>query len=100
MSELVPGGAQTLSKMKRRFPGAYPRSLVHATGARVMDAQGRIHVDWIAALGAVSLGYADPDVDRAVFAQVSHGPIFSLPNVALEERVARRLVEIGRASGR
>ena len=35
--ELIPGGAQTLSKMRDRFPGAYPRSLFSGRGAKVRD---------------------------------------------------------------
>lgn len=94
MGELIPGGAQTLSKMRGRFPGAYPRSLVGGSGATVCDSEGFWYVDWICALGAVTLGYNDDQVDEAVREQVAAGPIFSLPNVALEERVAQRLVDL------
>ena len=90
MSGRVVGGAQTLSKMRQRFPGSYPRSMVRGRGAHVM-ADGCWYVDWSCALGAVSLGYGDHVVDEEVKGQVERGPIFSLSNVELEERVAERL---------
>ena len=91
---LIPGGSQTLSKGRGRFPGAYPHSLVYGNGATVGDGSGRRWTDWICALGAVSLGYRDPIVDAAVRMQVNAGPIFSLPDRDLEGRVAQRLVDM------
>ena len=98
MSALIPGGSQTLSKQQGRFPGAYPRSLVYGRGVEVHGDEPahtrRWYIDWIAGLGAISLGYHDRAIDAAVMEQVEDGPIFSLPNVALEERVAQRLVDL------
>src|SRR3990167_2743870 len=94
MSRVV-GGAQTLSKMRSRFPSAYPESLWFAhDGVSVVSPQGDIYVDWIASLGAISLGYNDPEVDDAVKHQVSKGPIFSLPDTRLEESVAEKLCDL------
>ena len=92
---LIPGGSQTLSKQRSRFPGAYPRSLSRGDGAQVWgDGQGPL-IDWICGLGAISLGYHDDAVDHAVYKQMLEaGPIFSLPDVVLEERVAQRLVDL------
>src|SRR3990170_2589958 len=92
--ELCPGCAQTISKFPSQFPGAYPRSLVAGAGAHVQAEDGTWYTDWICSLGALSLGYGDPDVDAAVRGQVMRGPIFSLPNRGLEERVAQRLVDL------
>lgn len=94
MTEIVIGGANTLSKMRGRFPGVYPRSLVSGSGSIVTDDQEREYIDWIAGLGAVSLGYGDAEVNARVRFQVGQGPIFSLPDVELEERVAQRLVDL------
>ena len=93
LHELIPGGAQTLSKMRGRFPGAYPRSLLSANRALVFQIDGPGITDWICGLGAISLGYGYLDVDQAVMNQVVRGPIFSLPH-KLEERVAQRLVDL------
>ena len=84
----------TLSKSRSRFPGAYPRSIRSAGGARVLDEDALLYVDWNGALGAVSLGWGDAAVDAAVHAQVSRGPLFSLPSVAVEERAARPLADL------
>ena len=98
-TELVVGGAQTLSKQRTCFPGAYPRSLVYGSGATVWERfpwehGSRPYTDFVAGLGAISLGYQYGAVDLAVREQVGHGPIFSLSNVKLEERVAQRLVDL------
>src|SRR3990167_2672841 len=94
MSRVV-GGANTLSKMRSRFPSAYPESLWFAhDGVQVVSDQGKVFIDWIAALGAISLGYNDPEVDEAVQRQVYRGPIFSLPDIRLEESVAEKLCDL------
>ena len=92
--ELIPGGAQTISKFPSQFPGAYPRSLIRGAGAHVQAEDGTWYTDWICSLGALSLGYGDELVDECVRQQVACGPIFSLPSRGLEERVAQQLVDL------
>src|SRR5207237_3076713 len=75
---VTPGGTQTRSK--HFCDGAYPTMLVHGQGASVFDVDGYGYVDWIGALGAVSLGYAHPVVNDAVRRQLQVGVSFSLPH--------------------
>src|SRR3990167_3592659 len=68
--ELIPGGAQTISKFPSQFPGAYPRSLIRGAGAHVQAEDGTWYTDWICSLGALSLGYGDELVDECVRQQL------------------------------
>lgn len=76
---VTPGGAQTRSKRATVLPFTTPGFLVGGSGAEVYDTEGHRYVDWICGLAAISLGYANPDVDQAVAAQMRRGVSFSLP---------------------
>jgi glutamate-1-semialdehyde aminotransferase len=88
--------ASTGSKRPRALygPGApadAPLHFVRASGCRVTTAAGRELVDCTMALGAVALGYADPEVTRAVQAAAAAGHVAGLTHVsepALAERLA------------
>ncbi len=90
----VPLGSQTFSKSRTAFPvGAAPLFADHGQGSRLFDIDGNEFVDLVCGLGAVTLGYRDPDVDAAVAEQLSRGITFSLAT-KLEAEVAERLVEM------
>ena len=90
----VPGASQTFSKGANQFVrGASPLFLDRGRGARVWDLDGREYLDTTMALCAVSLGYADPDVDAAVIRQLERGVIFTLPH-PLEAEVAELLSRV------
>ncbi|MBA3496036.1 MAG: aminotransferase class III-fold pyridoxal phosphate-dependent enzyme, partial [Gemmatimonadales bacterium] len=77
MSDAVAGITSTGSKRPEvLFGGAVPgvpRAMVRSEGCRVWDAQGREYLDLIMGLGAVALGYADPQVTEAAVAAVRAG---------------------------
>ncbi|GJD47520.1 3-aminobutyryl-CoA aminotransferase [Methylobacterium crusticola] len=84
----IPLGAQTFSKSTTQFPhGVSPYFAARAEGARLWDVDGNEYIDFVNALAAVTLGYADPDVNAAVAEQLGHGTVFSLSH-ALESEVA------------
>ena len=88
----IPLGAQTFSKSVTQYPlGVSPYFAAEAKGARLIDVDGNVYIDFINALASVTLGYCDPDVDAAVAAQQKSGTIFSLSH-ALESEVAERIV--------
>ncbi len=90
----IPLGSQTFSKSPTHFPlGAAPLYLSRGRGARVWDLDGNEYVDFVNALAAVTLGYADPDVDEAVTRQLADGVTFSLAH-PLEAEVAELLCEL------
>lgn len=92
-ARVIPGGAQTYSKSWRQYVrGVSPIFLDHGSGARVWDVDGNEYVDLVQGLLPNILGYAHPEVDRAVFEQARRGHSFSLPNpleIVLAERLTR-----------
>lgn len=94
LSNATPGGSQTLSKMPSRFvEGVYPQVLANGHDGHVWDVEGREYIDLISGLGAVSVGYADKDINLAVWTQMCKGASFSLPTLK-EAEVAERLCEL------
>jgi len=90
---IIPDGAMTASKAPRRFvQGVSPCYIEYGKGATVRDVDGNQYIDTTMALGAVILGYNDPDVNLAVIEQVEKGPLFTLPG-KLEVEVAEELLE-------
>jgi glutamate-1-semialdehyde aminotransferase len=77
--ELIPGASQTASKRPEYFvKGAFPIFIERGKGSRVWDADGNEYIDYIGALGPITLGYSYPAIDRAVKEQLKKGTIFSL----------------------
>ena len=90
----IPLGSQTFSKSRTQYPlGASPYFIAKGKGAYVWDVDGNEYVDFISSLCAVTLGYNDPDVTRAVRDQLEDGVIFSLPH-PVEMEVAELIVEM------
>ncbi|AMR31071.1 aminotransferase class III [Mucilaginibacter sp. PAMC 26640] len=70
---------QTLAKGPGQFTrGIAPKYLVKGTGSHVWDVDGNEYIDFNAAIGPLSLGYAYPAVDEAIKAQLTNGITFSL----------------------
>ena len=66
--KMIPGGTQLLSKRPEMFaPEIWPAYYSKAKGSKVWDLNGNKYIDMsIMGIGANILGYADPDVDKAV----------------------------------
>ena len=77
---LIPGMTQLLSKRPDRFSlGIWPAYYSRAESAYIWDLDGNRYLDMsIGGIGANVLGYADPDVDRAVLKAVRSGSSSSL----------------------
>ena len=92
---LIPGGTQLLSKRPELFlPEQWPAYYTSASGVEVVDVDGRRFIDvTIHAVGSCPLGYADPDVERAVIAAVQAGSMATL-NCPEEIELAERLCEL------
>lgn len=90
----IPLGTQTFSKSKTQYPlGVSPFYIQKAKGSRVWDVDGNEYIDFISALGSISLGYNDQDVLNAIKAQLEEGTIFSLPH-PIEVLVAEKMIEL------
>ncbi len=63
---LIPAATQTLAKGPDQFvKGVAPKYLKRGRGSHVWDVDGNEYIDWVSGIGAIILGYADPEVDRA-----------------------------------
>lgn len=83
MTDLIPGFTSTGSKRPESLFGSandpsLPARMTRTDGCRMWDTNGREYVDCIMALGAVALGYAHPDVNRAAAAAMDAGVVGSL----------------------
>lgn len=92
--ERVPGASQTFSKAPNQFvKGVAPLFLRRGKGAHVWDLDGNEFIDTTMSLAPVSLGYADPDVDAAVAAQLQDGTILTQPH-PFEVEMAELMAEV------
>ncbi len=92
--KLIPGGNQLLSKRAEMFlPGEWPAYFSKAKGAYIWDLDGKKYLDMsIMGIGACPLGYADPDVNKAVKVAVDRGSMatWNTPDeVALAELLTK-----------
>ncbi len=93
--KIIPGGNQLLSKRSEMFlPGGWPSYYSKAKGVEVWDLDGNKFIDMsIMGVGSCLLGYADPDVDRAVKKAINNGSMSTL-NAPEEVELAKMLCEI------
>jgi glutamate-1-semialdehyde 2,1-aminomutase len=92
--KLIPGGSQLLSRRPQLFAfGVSPIFAEKSEGAYFWDVDGNRYLDMTMSVGAVLLGYCDPDADKAFDGQQRKGTIFPLvPPVEVE--TARLLTEV------
>jgi glutamate-1-semialdehyde 2,1-aminomutase len=70
---------QTLAKGPGQWTkGVAPKYIQKGKGSHVWDVDGNEYIDYNAAIGPVSLGYAYPKVDEAIKKQLDEGITFSL----------------------
>ena len=90
----IPGGVQLLSKRPEQFSSTWPSYFTKAKGCEVWDLDGNHYYDMTSnGIGSCLLGYADPDVVRAVVERVENGSMSTL-NPPEEVWLADRLCEI------
>src|SRR5262245_14606262 len=90
----LPTGASTGSKRAEGLYGSAdgvgPTHFSRAVGCRVIDVDGNEYIDCTMALGAVALGYAEPEVTRSVIDAAARGNVSGLSD-HLEIEIAERL---------
>lgn len=92
--KVSPLAAQTYSKSYRYFcKGMAPSYMDHGEGCYIFDVDGNKFIDFICALGPVTVGYNEPAVNKAVIDQVNKFASGTLQS-ELEVRLAERLCEI------
>jgi glutamate-1-semialdehyde aminotransferase/spore coat polysaccharide biosynthesis protein SpsF (cytidylyltransferase family) len=92
--KVIPGAAQTFSKKATQYvQGAAPVFLQSGSGCRVTDVDGNLYIDYVQGLLPNILGYAHPEVNRAVAEQLDAGNSFSLAH-PIEVQLAERLTRL------
>jgi glutamate-1-semialdehyde 2,1-aminomutase len=93
--KIIPGGNQLLSKRAEMFlPDQWPAYYSKAKGPYVWDLDGKKYLDMsIMGIGACPLGYADPDVNKAVKKVIDRGSMATW-NTADEVELADLLTKL------
>lgn len=93
--KIIPGGSQLLSKRAEMFlPDLWPAYYRSAKGVEVVDLDGKKYIDMsLMGVGACTLGYADPDVNKAVKKVVDEGSMATL-NAPEEVELAKLLIKM------
>jgi len=86
----IPGGAHTYSRGDDQYPSIAPPLLERGKGAYVWDTHGNRYLDYVMALRAVTIGYADPRVNAAAIAEIEKG--VNLSRASLTELEAAELI--------
>ncbi len=106
--KIIPGGSQLLSKRSELFlPEYWPSYFKKAKGVEVWDLDGNKYIDTCASIGACILGYADPDINKAVKKVIDKGNTSTLnspEDVELAELLCRlhpwaKMVRYARGGG-
>ena len=92
--KVSPLAAQTYSKSYRYFSnGGAPSYMDHGEGCYIYDVDGNTFIDYMCALGPITVGYNEPSVNEAVINQVNKFASGSLQS-ELEVELAEKLCEI------
>ena len=91
---VISSGTGLLSKRAEMFdPRGWPAYFSRCSGCEVWDLSQRRYLDFVGGIGAVLLGYADPDVTAAVQHRLSMGTYCSLVSPQ-EVELADRLLAL------
>ncbi len=92
---IIPAGTQILSKRPElHLPGGWPSYYKKAKGCEIWDMDGKKYVDMsYMGIGACAIGYADPDIDKAVKKTIDNG-IAATFNSPKELELADMLLEL------
>lgn len=90
--QLMPGGVNSPVRAFAKV-GRDPVFYDHASGCHVWDVDGNEYRDFICSWGPMIFGHGDPDVMRAVRAQLDRGVSFGAPCEA-EIRLAEKICDV------
>lgn len=92
--KVSPLAAQTFSKSYRYFcRGISPSYIERGEGCYLYDVDGNKFIDFICALGPITVGYNEPSVNEAVIKQVQKGASFSL-QTEVEVDLAEKICQV------
>jgi glutamate-1-semialdehyde 2,1-aminomutase len=88
--ELFVGGVA--SSLHKTEYDEYPIYIESGKGSKVYDVDGNEYIDYLGGFGPMVLGYAPPQVGKAVKEQIDKGSLFAAPTQSLNE-VSKKLIE-------
>lgn len=92
--EVTPLGAQTYSKSYRYYcQGDSPTFVDRGEGCYLYDVDGNKFIDFVCALGPITIGYNNKQINDAVINQLEKGISFSL-QAEVEVELAEKIIEI------
>lgn len=90
LNKVIPGGAHTYSRGDDQYPSNAPQILEKGQGVYVWEPNGRKFLDYGMALRAVSIGYAEPEINDAAMRAMNLGN--SLTRASMVELEAAELL--------
>jgi glutamate-1-semialdehyde 2,1-aminomutase len=88
--KLIPGGVNSPVRAFRSV-GGIPRFIKEAAGAKVIDAEGKEYIDYVASWGPMILGHSHPGVVQAIREAAGRGTSYGAPT-EIEIAMARKMV--------
>lgn len=90
---LIPGGCQTFSKSNANYPDTVSPFIIDSSkGAYITDLDGNRYLDMVMGLGAVTIGYSDPRIEKSVVNQLGKGVSASF-SFEIEKKYAEKIVK-------
>ena len=93
LHHVIPGGAHTYSRGDDQYPSNAPQILERGEGPYTWDGAGNRYLDYGMALRAVNIGYAEPVINAAAWAEIEKGNNLTRPSM-VELRAAELLVSL------
>ena len=89
--KVVPHLTGTFSRAAPSYvEGVFPVYVQNAHGSHFIDVDGNEYIDYVMALGPITLGYNYEPINQAIISQLKEGILFSLPHpieVELSEKI-------------
>lgn len=92
--KIIPLASQTFSRSHYFFDkDHFPLFLNKGNGQYVYDLDGNKYLDYISALGSVSIGYGEKKINNEIIKNIKNGNCFSLSH-PMEIEVAKKLIKL------
>ena len=83
-NSVIPHQTGTFSRSASHFvEGVYPNYIESAQGSHFTDVDGNEFLDYLCALGPITLGYNYEPVNKAILEQLKKGILFNCSKIAL-----------------
>ena len=93
--EIMPGGVNSPVRAFKSV-GGNPLFVKKANGSKIWDVDGNEYIDYVMALGPITLGYNYESINQAIISQLKEGILFSLPHpieVELSEKICNIIMK-------